>query len=266
MQTTDALFFLTLFKQRRISEAYQFVQEQRQYDTDGVIKKYEDSVQEIEQAYENLQNAIRLMVIPHKGAAIWTDRGCSVFQIPSDASVPAPRGGVNMFVDCILEANMSYVLVALREVHLYKRWLDGIVLESCYTTPQSGKLGGAYWVQFESPYPFLVDNRDVCFQAEVFDCLGDVTPHVVIVLTDYQKPISSMDPKVSSVQMHIQKIVIRVTKIRDNATRITVHGVIVSSHVLNLWCLLFASVSEWMLSDLVTAGHESQDYARLFYQ
>jgi hypothetical protein len=225
MQAENGLFFLTLFKERRVAEAYSFVQELRKAGIENGIEKYADSVKEIETAYENLQNAGRLLVIPHKGPAIWTDECCSVFQTPTDALAPAARGEANMIVDSILDANMPYVLVALREVHLYKRWLEGIVLDSCYTVPRAGKLGGGTcWVQFESPYPFLVENRDVCFEAEIFDCMGDITPHVMIVLKDHAKPVSSLGSGVSSVQMHIKRIVIRVLQLRKNATRITVHG------------------------------------------
>ncbi len=143
---------------------------------------------------------------------------------------------MSMIVDSILEANLPYVLVALREVHLYKHWLSGIVLDACYLAPRPGKIGGACWVQFASPVPFVIENRDVCVKVEVFDYLSSITPHVTIVLTDHQKPAFSLGPAVSSVQMHVQQIVIRVLKLRQNATRLTVHGTLVSGAV-DLCCV-----------------------------
>jgi hypothetical protein len=81
----------------------------------------------------------------------------------------------------MLQAPLEYLLVLMNEVHLFKEWLPFV--GDSQTLLHSKRCLKHAWVKLESPFPWLVNNRDACLECKAIDGLDEDGSVLVLIKT-----------------------------------------------------------------------------------
>eukprot|EP00961_Rhodomonas_salina_P260429 3519362-Rhodomonas_salina.3 len=209
------------FKQRRVLEAWRLCNHLKRNHWD----KYQHEISflnRVQEAHETFKNATgSLQIRPEMEIVAQSTTG--VFTYRSHHHNCECKNGMRLVSDTILYAPLLYMLTIVRDVGLYKQWIP-FVQDSCLLSNHNDDWGKVdFWCHFLPPFSLGYSPRDVCLSFQVFDCLDEEKPCVVLVGKDMRNPtvtVKMRDKKTE--RMAFCQYVIRLCPISPKSVHVTI--------------------------------------------
>jgi hypothetical protein len=169
-----------------------------------------------------IRDAVVSLTVPDIMTCIINDGTSVVFDVATHMETPT---GFHLILDGIADASFFFMCVTMKEVGEYSSWCK-IFQDSYYTlnpdfSDPSWRKCGMWWL-ISSPFPLLLDNRDACVNAEIFDCMDNKEPSVLIVITESRSPAVPAGCRAETIRMKVHEVVISLKPTHRKTVQVSV--------------------------------------------